>query len=163
MSPRGFFGYIHIELSTAKPGPLVAERAIFYYKLPFTAWLTIGSSFIFLEVWLWIHQVISLYTESLHYPKAHKLIDSSTTYVYDHRTQTYLQPSFSNQLLQRILNVNKKILEKLTVSRDVPFEKRAAVPAGTPLIQLISIASTETHLAPSILSTVLEELGRQET
>ena len=42
------------------------------------------------------------------------------------------------------------------------FEKRASVVAGEPLKTLFSIASSEQHMAPMILSVVLEEIGKQD-
>ncbi|EJD07363.1 uncharacterized protein FOMMEDRAFT_16060 [Fomitiporia mediterranea MF3/22] len=98
----------------------------------------------------------------MYIPRAHKLVDSSTTYFYDARTQTYLQPTASNQILQRFLNVNKKIIDQMKVTKEVVFERRASVPVGEPLLSLFAIAASEQHLAPMILSVVLEELGKQE-
>ncbi|KAI5124226.1 hypothetical protein M0805_005076 [Coniferiporia weirii] len=98
----------------------------------------------------------------LYIPRAHKLVDSSTSYFYDPRTRTYLQPVASNQILQRFSTVNKKIFDKLKISEEIVFEKRKPIPADTPLRDLIKIAASEQHLAPMILSIVLEEVGKQE-
>lgn len=121
----------------------------------------IGLFYMFLEVCLLFPYlcVRMLFTSAA----AHKLVDSSTSYVYDSRTQTYLQPSFSNQLLQRVMTVNKKALDSLLLSQTVSFDKRPPVPAGTPLSQLVNVATSETHLAPFILSILFEELGKQES
>ncbi|KAL5513011.1 hypothetical protein ACEPAH_3409 [Sanghuangporus vaninii] len=98
----------------------------------------------------------------MYIPRAHKLVDSSTAYFYDPRTQMYLQPTASNQILQRFLSVNRKLIEQLQLTRDVAFEKRESVAAGQPLKSLFPIAGMEQHMAPMILSIVLEELGKQE-
>ena len=107
-------------------------------------------------------RVLLIYTVNRNLLLAHKLVDSSTTYFYDPRTQTYLQPTASNQILQRFLSVNRKLVDQLTLSKDVVFEKREGVSAGQPLKSLFPIATTEQHMAPMILSVVLEELGKQE-
>ncbi|KAL5492220.1 hypothetical protein ACEPAI_3667 [Sanghuangporus weigelae] len=98
----------------------------------------------------------------MYIPRAHKLVDSSTAYFYDPRTQMYLQPTASNQILQRFLSVNRKLIDQLQLTRDVAFEKRESVAAGQPLKSLFPIAGIEQHMAPTILSIVLEELGKQE-
>ncbi|KAL5531482.1 hypothetical protein ACEPAG_4359 [Sanghuangporus baumii] len=98
----------------------------------------------------------------MYIPRAHKLVDSSTAYFYDPRTQMYLQPTASNQILQRFLSVNRKLIDQLQLTRDVTFEKRESVAAGQPLKSLFPIAGMEQHMAPMILSIVLEELGKQE-
>ncbi|OCB85489.1 hypothetical protein A7U60_g7499 [Sanghuangporus baumii] len=98
----------------------------------------------------------------MYIPRAHKLVDSSTAYFYDPRTQMYLQPTASNQILQRFLSVNRKLIDQLQLTRDVAFEKRESVAAGQPLKSLFPIAGMEQHMAPMILSIVLEELGKQE-
>ncbi|THH10743.1 hypothetical protein EW145_g1103 [Phellinidium pouzarii] len=98
----------------------------------------------------------------LYIPRGQKLVDSSTSYFYDPRTQLYLQPVASSQILQRLLIVNRRIIEQLKVTQTVTFEKHDSVITGAPLKDLIEIAVSEQHLAPTILSAVLTELGKQK-
>lgn len=91
------------------------------------------------------------------------LVNSTTTYSYDPRTRIYLQPVFAYQTLQRFLTVNGPRLAQLHLSVDVELERRATVPAGTTLSELIKVGTKEQALAPTILSAVLEELEKQTT
>ncbi|KAH8105549.1 mitochondrial ribosomal death-associated protein 3-domain-containing protein [Phellopilus nigrolimitatus] len=140
-------------LDAARRGPSLDNRLVL------TGSAGCGKSYLMLQLVSYsaVNDWIVLYI-----PRAHKLVDSSTSYFYDPRTQTYLQPTASNQILQRFLTVNKKILEKLKVSGRVTFEKRKAVDTGKSLADLINIAMSEQHLAPVIMSKVLEEIGKQE-
>jgi len=46
---------------------------------------------------------------------------------------------------------------------DVELERRATVPAGTTLAELVRVGTREQALAPTILTAVLDELARQTT
>lgn len=48
------------------------------------------------------------------------------------------------------------------MTKEVTFEKRSSVSAGEQLRALINVAMTEQHLAPMVLTAVLEELGKQQ-
>lgn len=89
-------------------------------------------------------------------------VNSSTSYVYDPRTRTYLQPAYASQTLQNFLTVNLQLLQKLETPEDVQIEGRATIPKGTPLTDLIAAGAKDQNSAPGILSTLLEILGKQK-
>lgn len=90
------------------------------------------------------------------------MVNSTSLYTYDLRTQTYLQPAYAYQTLQRFLTVNEAALNSLTTQREILLDKRpTSVPAGTPIPELINIGKRDSSLAPTVLSAVLEELGQQ--
>ncbi|KAA1468983.1 hypothetical protein DENSPDRAFT_857644 [Dentipellis sp. KUC8613] len=97
----------------------------------------------------------------MYIPRAINLVNSTTPYVYDLRTQTYLQPAFAFQTLQRFLKVNEAALRSLKTTTDVEVERRAPVPAGTSLADLVQIGVKDQTVAPTVLSAVLEQLGKQ--
>lgn len=118
------------------------------------------DSFIFPE------KCVSLSASTSHYSTSRlaiNLVNSTTSYTYDPRTATYLQPVFAFETLQRFLNVNGARLEQLRMQSDVELERRATVPAGTTLAELAKVGIREQALAPTILTATLDELGRQTT
>lgn len=90
-------------------------------------------------------------------------MDSSTPYVYDLRTRTYVQPKYSFQLLTRILKVNEGLLKSLQTSKDFHTEGGSKLPAGSPIADLFSIGIRDPSVAPSVVSAVFAELGEQTT
>jgi len=98
----------------------------------------------------------------LYIPRAHKLVDSSTSYQYDPKTQTYLQPVVTHQILRRFQLANAKALEALTLQEDITFDKRKPIPAGTSLKEAIEFGLRDQSLSPTILSSVFEELEAQD-
>src|ERR1700722_12740919 len=91
-----------------------------------------------------------------------QLVNSTTTYTYDPRTRTYLQPTSSHRNLKRFLSVNTPPLGSLRTQEEVPLDnKNGPVPRGTSLAELINVGLKDQALAPTILSTLLEELGKQ--
>lgn len=90
------------------------------------------------------------------------MVDSSTAYIYDPRTQSYLQPDYSNQLLQRMFAVNKKRFDNLKLTEEIVLEKIRPLPIGTSLKDAIKVADMDHQHAPTILSAVLKELGKQD-
>lgn len=96
------------------------------------------------------------------------LVNSTTSYAYNIRLQTYLQPNFSFQTLQRMLTVNKKAFENILLPKDLVLEKQV-VPAGTTLAKTIDIAIEErsksgsVHSSPAILEGVMRALDAQTT
>jgi len=98
---------------------------------------------------------------SLRLVAAVSLVNSTTPYVYDLRTQTYSQPGFAYQMLQRTLTVNSAALGSLVTEKMIEMEKRDPLPAGTPLSQLIDIGMKDQTLAPTVLSELMEALGTQ--
>lgn len=107
------------------------------------------------------HFYLSILISILISALAISLVNSSTQYIYDPRTQTYLQPTMAFQLLQRFLTVNRSALNGLTIRNDLELEKRPTVPAGTPLADLIGVGLRDHSVAPTILSTLLSVLGKQ--
>ena len=88
-------------------------------------------------------------------------MNSSTSYVYDSRTRTYLQPAYASQTLQNFSAVNSPLLQNLKTSEDIPIEGRTTIPKGAPLADLIAVGVKDQNSAPAILSTLLEILGKQ--
>lgn len=92
---------------------------------------------------------------------ANKLVDSTSAYAYDARTQTYLQPFASHQILKRFQAANKDVLESLRLSKEIIFERRRPLTVGTTLKSVIDTTINDHSNAPTILSAVMDELGTQ--
>lgn len=92
------------------------------------------------------------------------LVNSTTPYAYNIRTQTYQQPSFSFQTLQRMLTVNSDALSEIWLSEDLVLE-RQTMRAGTPLAEVIELAIAEKERSiaqsPVILEAVMKSLEIQ--
>ncbi|KDR70846.1 hypothetical protein GALMADRAFT_810886 [Galerina marginata CBS 339.88] len=101
----------------------------------------------------------------IYVPRAINLVNSTTPYIYDLRTQTYLQPAFSFQTLQRMLTVNQKALSNIPLVEDLVLDKQT-VPKGTPLTRVIEIAMAERARtmaqSPLVLDAVMRSLDQQE-
>lgn len=100
----------------------------------------------------------------IYIPRAVGIVNSTTPYAYDIRTQTYLQPAFAFQTLQRMLTVNAEPLGSIQLQENLVLEKQE-VPAGTSLVDLIGIAISERSRtmaqSPLILETVMKTLEKQ--
>jgi len=96
-----------------------------------------------------------------YFPRAINTVNSTTAYVYDAQTRTYLQPTYAYQTLQRFLTVNSNQLQTLATKDDIPLDKRPSVPKGTLITDLISLGMKDQPIAPAVLSAVLKELGKQ--
>ncbi|KLO11620.1 hypothetical protein SCHPADRAFT_876656 [Schizopora paradoxa] len=118
-----------------------------------------GKSYVLLQT---VTQLAAQGWIVLYIPRAHKLVDSSTSYVYDPRTQTYLQPVVSHQILRRFQIANAKALKEITLQRDITFDKRKPIAAGTNLSDVIDVGLREQNLSPTILSGILEQLESQD-
>lgn len=88
-------------------------------------------------------------------------VNSTTAYVYDARTRTYLQPTYAYQTLQRFLTVNSNRLRTLVTQEEISIDKKPSVPKGTPLPELIAMGMKDRPIAPAILSALLKELGKR--
>jgi len=88
-------------------------------------------------------------------------VNSTSTYAYDPRTQTYWQPVFAFQTLQRFLTVNSSAIDTLQTQKELQIERKATIPAGTALRDLINVGLKEQALAPVILEALMEALGQQ--
>ncbi|EPT03056.1 hypothetical protein FOMPIDRAFT_1022642, partial [Fomitopsis schrenkii] len=89
-----------------------------------------------------------------------KLVDSSSDYTYDARTQTYLQPEYSDQLLRRFLSVNEQLIRDLKTGEAHALED-GTVPAGTPLVNLVKAGAEKPGNAPLVLAALMNELSQQ--
>ncbi|KAF8493178.1 mitochondrial ribosomal death-associated protein 3-domain-containing protein [Russula emetica] len=96
----------------------------------------------------------------MYIPRAINLVNSSTAYSYDLRTQTYLQPVFAQQTLERFRCVNEHALNSF-VAEDKIELGGSSLPQGTPLLKLIDVGLKDRASAPGVLSAVLEALGKQ--
>jgi small subunit ribosomal protein S29 len=92
--------------------------------------------------------------------QAINLVNSSTAYSYDLRTQTYLQPVFAQQTLERFRFVNEHALHSLVVEDKVELGG-SSLPQGTSLLKLIDVGLKDRVSAPAVLSALLEALGKQ--
>jgi len=96
-----------------------------------------------------------------YFPRGIDTVNSSTSYVYDARTQIYIQPDYALQTLKRFLTVNSSRLRTLITQEDIFLDKRPSLPKGTPLTELIASAMKDQSTAPAILSALFQELGAQ--
>ena len=87
-------------------------------------------------------------------------MNSSTPYSYDLRTQTYLQPVFAQQTLERFRNVNEHALNSLVAKDKIELDG-SSLPQDTPLFKLIDVGLKDQTYAPAVLSALLEALGKQ--
>jgi len=97
----------------------------------------------------------------MYIPRAINLVNSTTTYTYDLRTQTYLQPVFAYQTLQRFQTVNSNALRSLVTETEIEIERRAPLPVGTPITELINIGLQDQSVAPTVLPELMDALGKQ--
>jgi len=97
----------------------------------------------------------------LDFPLTIDIVNSSTSYVYDPRTWTYLQPAYASKTLHNFLTVNSLSLQGLETPEDVPIEGRATIPKGTNLTALINVGVKDQNSMPAILSALLAILGKQ--
>ncbi|RDB15895.1 37S ribosomal protein S23, mitochondrial [Hypsizygus marmoreus] len=116
-----------------------------------------GKSYLMLQT---VEHCVSSGWIVIYIPRAVKLVNSTTSYEYDLRTRTYLQPKFAFQTLQRLQTVNKYALSGLTTSKKLVFEKRE-IPLGTNLADLVGAALKDPPLAPLILDALMTELSIQ--
>ena len=117
-----------------------------------------GKSFLLLQA---VQHCASQKWVVVYLPRAVSIVNSTTPYMYDIRTQTYLQPAFAFQTLQRMLTVNAEALGSIQLQEDLVLEKRR-VPAGTSLADLIDIGKSRTvGQSPLILDTVMRTLENQ--
>ncbi|KAF8889525.1 mitochondrial ribosomal death-associated protein 3-domain-containing protein [Gymnopilus junonius] len=101
----------------------------------------------------------------IYIPRGIKLVDSTSSYIYDLRSQTYLQPGYSFQILQRMLTVNREALQRIQLAEDLVLEK-SALPKGTTLEKVIefTIADKARNVpqAAQILDAVMRALDVQK-
>jgi small subunit ribosomal protein S29 len=100
-------------------------------------------------------------TKCPHPSQAINLVNSSSPYSYDLRTQTYLQPVFAQQTLERFRSVNEYHLGSLVAEDKIDLEDGLSLPQGTPLLKLIDVGLKDRASAPTVLAALLEALGKQ--
>lgn len=75
-----------------------------------------------------------------------------------------MQPVYGNLLLQRISDVNKGSLSKLTLSQDFLAEDSSVrVRKGAPILDLIEIGVRDQTASPTVLSALFTEIAAQTT
>ncbi|PPQ75486.1 hypothetical protein CVT26_015908 [Gymnopilus dilepis] len=98
-------------------------------------------------------------------PRGIRLVDSTTSYIYDLRSQTYLQPAYSFQILQRMLTVNREPLASLQLADDLVLEKQT-ISKGTTLERVIEYTISDKARAlpqaAAILDAVMRSLDAQK-
>ncbi|VDC06087.1 unnamed protein product [Peniophora sp. CBMAI 1063] len=97
----------------------------------------------------------------MYIPRAVSLVNSTTNFSYDMRTQTYVQPVFARSTLSRFLTVNEALLSHLKLESPVEVDQNTTVPAGASYADLVRIGTDNVALAPNALSGLLESLGKQ--
>ena len=92
------------------------------------------------------------------------MVNSTTPYVYDIRTQTYLQPEYAFQHLQRILKVNAELFKSVQLQEDLILEK-LSFSAGDSLYSVMRAAvgakSRRKAQSPVVLEAVMRTLEKQ--
>ncbi|KAI0731064.1 mitochondrial ribosomal death-associated protein 3-domain-containing protein [Earliella scabrosa] len=126
-------------------------------RLVFTGRTGCGKSYLLLQA---VQYCIQKEWISLYIPRAITLVNSSTPYAYDARTQTYGQPAFAQQLLKRFVDVNEMLIKGLTVQGTYPFEDRT-INSAYSFLDLINIGLETQQQAPTVLSVLLTELAQQ--
>ncbi|EKM84200.1 hypothetical protein AGABI1DRAFT_52006 [Agaricus bisporus var. burnettii JB137-S8] len=97
----------------------------------------------------------------LYLPRAVNFVNSTTTYTYDPRTQTFLQPEAAYQTLHRAREANKGILENIKASSALAADGVKPISAGTVLYDAMNVTREEVASAPVILDWVMSELEVQ--
>ncbi|KAI0664394.1 mitochondrial ribosomal death-associated protein 3-domain-containing protein [Cubamyces menziesii] len=126
-------------------------------RLVFTGQPGCGKSYLMLQA---VQYAIQKEWLTLYIPRGINLVNSSTPYAYDARTQTYGQPAYAQQLLKRFADVNAALLQSLTVQSSYPFDERE-VQNGAPIMDLINVGVEFQHQAPTVLNALFDELAKQ--
>ena len=90
------------------------------------------------------------------------LVNSTTPYAYDLRTQIYLQPNAACHILQRVRSANAQSFKllKLQKTLDIGGGYAPAQP-GTSLYEFCDVLIEEAAKAPEVLDLLVKELGEQ--
>ncbi|PVG04498.1 hypothetical protein CPB86DRAFT_868449 [Serendipita vermifera] len=101
---------------------------------------------------------------TLYIPRAIDLINCTTPYNHDPRTQTFLQPVLSAALLRQLRDTEHPGLDKLKISSAFPMENSpgSVPPVGSSLGQIMDYGIREVSVAPFVLEFVLAELATQK-
>lgn len=111
----------------------------------------------------------------MYIPRAASLVNSTTPHVYDLRTQTYLQPLASYQLIQKLVQVNHgkldkiKLKEPIHLAQPIPAPelregKREVFESGMTLAEVVGIALKDKSYGSSsvVLDGVMKALESQD-
>ena len=120
-----------------------------------------GKSFLLLQV---VQHCASTDWIVIYIPRAVNLVNSTNSYVYDIRTQTYLQTEFALQTLQRMLTVNSKVLDSVQLHEDLELDN-ISHSAGE-LLTVVIRAALGAHTrrlaqAPFVLEAVMKSIEKQ--
>ena len=88
-------------------------------------------------------------------------MDSSSSFVYDARTRTFLQHDFARQILQRLRSVEKSKLDSINVPSSLFIPDNAKVHPEMKLTALVDLALRERSPAMGYLQAVMEVLSEQ--
>ncbi len=91
------------------------------------------------------------------------LVNSSSSYAYDARTQTYGQPAFAQQLLKRFVDVNEAHVRSLATQAAYTFDDGREFSSGAQVMDLINLGLENQNQAPTVLTALLDELAKQTT
>ena len=94
--------------------------------------------------------------------QATKLVDGTTSYVYDSRTQSYMQHDFARETLRRLLLAQKLRLEDIRLD-EATATTHAHLPlsTGATLASLVAESLQETAPAMDYLLAVIDALSLQ--
>ncbi|KAJ3521232.1 hypothetical protein NMY22_g12401 [Coprinellus aureogranulatus] len=98
-------------------------------------------------------------------PRAVTLVNSTNSYIYDIRTQTYLKPNASYRLLNHILEANASLLSKIPLKHSFVSEKLTVEAGeGKTLVDLAQagIKDKSQQSAPLVLDALLKGLEEQK-
>ncbi|KAJ3519295.1 hypothetical protein NMY22_g13274 [Coprinellus aureogranulatus] len=98
-------------------------------------------------------------------PRAVALVNSTNSYIYDIRTQTYLQPNASYRLLNHIHAANASLLSKIPLKHSFVSEKLTVEAGGGKTLADLAQAALKDksqQSAPLVLDALLKELEEQK-
>ena len=120
-----------------------------------------GKSFLLLQL---VKYCASAEWIVIYIPRAVNLVNSTTPYIYDIRTQTYLQSKFAFQTLQRMLNVNLELLDSVELQEDLEWDNKsysAGATLSSVILAAIGARRRKASLSPVILDAVMRTLEKQ--
>lgn len=120
-----------------------------------------GKSFLLLQV---VKHCAAANWIVIYIPRAVNLVNSTTSFTYDIRTQTYLQPGLAFQIIQRMLRVNEELFTSIMLQDDLVLEKRSFSTRES-LYDLMRFAvgarSRKIAQSPVVLEAVMRTLEKQ--
>ncbi|KAI0698355.1 mitochondrial ribosomal death-associated protein 3-domain-containing protein [Cytidiella melzeri] len=147
-----------VTLTTAKWLDEAARRPSSEKRAVITGQLGSGKSFLLLQA---VEYCRKKGYVVLYIPRSLKLIDSSSSYVYDPRTRTYLQPEFSSEILRRFRDVNSQFFDELQTNEDILLSGRRTVPKNSTFSEVLRAGLRQEADAPVVLPALISELQHQ--